>query len=340
MKTFTILLTAESIPGEMRVGLIPEDVKQLIAKGHRVYVEANAGVGSGYADEAYRQCGAQIRPNQNDYHQLFEGIDIVCRAKRATREREKQESQAFRPGMILIGALDPFNHEGHIEEYHQAQIVAYSIDQLSLPPDHPMNILAQMSAIAGEIAVLDALEKTTIPAPQTLLVIGTGVAGNAAINQGLKQNLTVIVGSSTQAAINALQGNPQIQTFYIDRQQPLTVIQAQVKTYAEKADIVIASARSSGQKAPILFPLSTLASMKPGACIVDLSLSEGGNVEGSHHDKTVTLGNQILVTNTSGYPKVMPEIASPKWSLATRLFIEALSDPSQQSLVESVIIRE
>ncbi len=75
-----------------------------------------------------------------------------------------------------------------------------------------------------------------------------------------------------------------------------------------------------------MIPKQTLLEMKKGSVIVDLALSEGGNVEGSEHDATRILGNDIKVTNTSGYPKAVPREASQLWSRASLLFIGLLID--------------
>ena len=72
--------------------------------------------------------------------------------------------------------------------------------------------------------------------------------------------------------------------------------------------------------------------MNKGSVIVDMALSEGGNVEGSEHDKTLILGNGIIVTNTSGYPKALPHDASRLWSAASLLFIHKLLDGNHDFL--------
>ena len=90
------------------------------------------------------------------------------------------------------------------------------------------------------------------------------------------------------------------------------------------ADIVITSARAANQRAPLLISAATLNQMKAGAVIVDMALSEGGNVEGSHHDETHVLGNGVIMTNVSSYSKQVPHEASILWSQETRLFLESI----------------
>ena len=335
---YNILVLKESIPGEKRVSLVPDDVKFLTQLGHKVFVESQAGLGAGFNDENYIESGAEIRQNNGDYYDLFKQITLLVRAKRANKEREAIEIKAFNDQMTLVGALDPFENDGHIEAYQKSGIKAYSIDQLKLPLDDPMNILASMSKIAGELALSDAMEKAKIEPINKALIIGTGVAGRAAVDKGLALGLDITVVSTSREYLETLKDNSQIVAIYMDKAESLEVQQELVAKHAPSADVIITSARSPGKRAPLLIPNATLKMMKQGSCIVDLALSEGGNVEGSHHDQTLTLVNDVIVTNTSGYPKVKPLEASIKWSTASRLFIEKLVDSSTSiELSESVV---
>jgi len=321
--------------GEQRVSLIPSDVAKLIQRSCEVIVEAGAGTGSGFSDQDYQQIGAKIRINEGDFSSLFHEVDIIVRAKRPNREREIAESKVFTGNTIMIGALDPFEtNSPHIEEYKQAKITAYSIDQLDLPVDNPMNILASMSQIAGKLALLDAMEKTQLNKVKHCVIIGSGVAGMAAIEEAIAQGLeiTVIVTSENKATTVQKKG---AQPIILSRDSTLEEQQKIIAEAVKDADIVITSARRPKQAAPILIPTSTLEKMKSGACIVDLALSEGGNVAGSHHDQTLVLGNHIIVTNVSGYPKAQPRLASKQWSRASLAFIELLLSKQDPALLDS-----
>ena len=106
-----------------------------------------------------------------------------------------------------------------------------------------------------------------------------------------------------------------------------------VKNALLTADVVITSARKANQLAPLLIPKTTLQLMQAGSVLVDMALSEGGNVEGSKHDTTLTLGNNVIVTNVSGCPKIMPHESSILWSAATMLFILSLTGDKKISLL-------
>lgn len=317
----SILIVKESRSGEQRVAVVPSDVVKLVSQGASVIIEQGAGQAAGFDDGAYEAAGAVVRSKSDEsvtaYKQLFDGVDIVVRAKRPSREREQLESQAFRSGMTMIGALDPFEtHSSHIDEYKLAGLTYYSIDQLDVPADDPMNLLAAMSAMAGRLSLIDAIEQSKIDINKVAL-IGFGVVGQSAYEEALRRNLSVVV--FARRPIESLADG--VEFVLLDREASLADTQKVLQSRLVDCDVVITSARVSNQTAPILIPASTLATMKKGAVVVDMALSEGGNVEGSEHDATHMLGNDVLVTNVSGYPKAFPHEASEAWSKATTAFL-------------------
>ena len=156
-------MVKETREGESRVSLVPRDIKKLIEQGHHVFFEHRAGEGAQFFDQDYQNAGAVIRYISDEtilsYQEYFKDIDLIVRAKRPERSREILESKTISKETIMIGALDPLEKQSpHIQEYHEANIIAYSIDQLHLPPDDPMNLLAVMSKIAGKLALLNAIK--------------------------------------------------------------------------------------------------------------------------------------------------------------------------------------
>ena len=192
---------------------------------------------------------------------------------------------------------------------------------MKLPTDHPMNVLAQMSRIAGQLALDDALEKLD-RTPKKIVIIGFGTAGKSAFHHAINLGYTHIIVNQQQKSIDIEQdgGVPIV----IEKNTPLGQQQAIIQTHLANADIVITTARSSGKKSPLLIPISTLNEMQPGSVVIDMAIAEGGNVENSEHDRTLILGNNVIVSNTSGYPKVKPHKSSVIWSHATLQFIELL----------------
>lgn len=330
--SYRILLLKETRAGEQRVALVPSDVETLIIQGHSVFVESGAGLGAGFADEDFQAVGADIVAIDESclasFKQAFANIDILVRAKRPQREREKLESQAVLRGTIMIGALDPMEvGSDHIAEYHKAGIVAYSLDQLKLPIDDPMNILSAMSRFAGELALKDGVAKCD-HGINKVVIIGLGVVGKSALTEALSQKLpvTVIVGSDAKATeVKELGANAVV----VDRQLPLAEQQKLICECLLDADVVLTAARRSGEQAPLLITTATVNQMQTHAVIVDMAISEGGNVQDSQHDEVVVAGNGVKIINESGYPKVLPKQASLLWSKASLYFITKVSqDPA------------
>ena len=83
---------------EYRVGLVPAGVRELVAAGHEVMVEANAGAGIGIVDDAYRAAGATVVP---DAKTVFASSDLVVKVK----EPQLPECAQLRRGQVLFTYL-------------------------------------------------------------------------------------------------------------------------------------------------------------------------------------------------------------------------------------------
>lgn len=320
----TILIVKETRAGETRVALIPADVKKLVTVGFTVFVEQGAGQAAGFTDQDYITNGAIIRELKNNdlaaFEIFFKDIDIIARVKRPDRAREILENKTILSGAIMVGALDPLEKNSeHMEEYHQKNIQPHSIDQLKLEITDPMNLLAAMSRMAGRLALLDAVKKSK-SLINKVVIIGFGGVGQSAFAEAIQQKFNTTVLLNNAAQCKQVQ-NDSGTAVVLNSDALLAEQQNTVKEIVIDADIVITGARKPNELAPLLIPLTTLQQMKSGAVIVDMALSEGGNVENSEHDMDKILGNGVIVTNTSGYPKAHPQEASIAWSQATMLYI-------------------
>ena len=124
-----------------------------------------------------------------------------------------------------------------------------------------MNVLAQMSRIAGQLALDDALEKLD-RTPKKIVIIGFGTAGKSAFHHAINLGYTPhIIVNQQQKSIDIEQdgGVPIV----IEKNTPLEQQQAIIQTHLANADIVITTARSSGKKIPIVIPVSTLTKCNP-----------------------------------------------------------------------------
>lgn len=331
-----ILLVKESRHNEKRVALLPGDVAQLINLGVMVYVEDSAGVWAGYSNADYLLAGASIRHINYDQvdscRQAFSDIDIIVRVKRPDRSREIKENSVIKPHTKMVGLLDILERDSeHIAEYQQAKIEYYSLDQFLFPANTPMDSLKDMSRIAGKLALNHAIETFNAPV-QHVVIIGSGEAGTAASQECMKHNIphTIITSDVSKSAFLNLQG---INNVVVERHLSLKTRQDKIYQVIKDADIVITAASTAWIAAPMLIPESTLLKLKNGTIIVDLAVSDGGNVFGSKHDATVTLANNVKIINVSGYPKELPIESSRAWSSASSYFLRLLLT-SQDTLIK------
>ena len=333
----TILLMKETRAGEQRVGLIPQDVQALVGQGHRVWVESLSGIGCGYQDTEYEKVGATIIKNPWSRSMIAE-VTWVVRVKRPSVEQEQREMNFFPAGIKMVGALDHMDpNSTHCKEYKKQGIQAYSFDAAPLPKAHPMNILTSMSDIAGRLSFFDALHQHGEKNAASVLIIGFGVAGQAAMRAARSKGFTVTVMTRSQQAQLSIEAQGG-QWVLLDPNLSLSAHRRLIAEHLNHSNIIISSARQTNQKAPVLVTSSTLLALQHAPVLVDLASTQGGNIEESAPDQVIELANGVKIINQSGYPKQEPEIASDYWSRASRFFIEAMSSDSHALVCQSLRI--
>ncbi len=266
---------------EYRVGLTPSGVRELIAHGHKVLVQTQAGLSIGFTDEHYIQAGAAIASRAED---VFAKCEMIIKVK----EPQPVECRLLRPGQILFTYLhlapDPEQTRLLIES--DAVAIAYETvtdERGGLP------LLAPMSEVAGRMAVqagAHALEKAQggrgvllggVPgvAPARVVVIGGGVVGlNAArMAMGLGADVTILDRSLPRLK--------EIDMVFHGHLKTLMSNTANIEEMIREADLVIGAVLIPGAAAPKLVTRAMLKHMKTGAVLVDVAIDQGGCFETS-----------------------------------------------------------
>lgn len=176
----------ESAKGEARVALTPDSAQQLHKLGHECLVEAGAGAGAGFSDEAYRAAGVTVVEHAEA---LWQEADVVVKV----REPSEQEAQWLREGQTLIAFFWPAQHAALLETCKAQGATVIAMDMVPrISRAQKMDALSSMANIAGYRAVIEAgnnfgrfftgqvTAAGKVP-PAKVLVIGAGVAGLAAI---------------------------------------------------------------------------------------------------------------------------------------------------------------
>jgi NAD(P) transhydrogenase subunit alpha len=321
---------AETRDGETRIAATAETVKKLVAGGHRVLVEAGAGVRAAQTDDALRAAGAEIVDAAAAL-----GADLVLKV----RAPQAGELAAMKSGASLVGMLEPFNTEG-ITAMNAAGLSAFALEAAPRTTRaQSMDVLSSQANIAGYKAVLLAAAAYGRMMPMLMtaagtvkaarvLILGAGVAGLQAIATA-KRLGAVIEASDVRPAVKE-----QIESLgakFVDvpfetdeereiaqgvggyaRPMPAAWMQRQAAAVAERmkqADIVITTALIPGRKAPVLISEDMVRSMKPGSVILDMAVEQGGNCAVSEAGQTV-VRHGVTIIGQPNLPATVPADAS------------------------------
>jgi len=291
---------------ENRIALTPAGAAELVKRGHEVYIQSNAGNGSGFMDEDYTEAGAKILPTIEDVYAIAEMIMKV-------KEPIEPEYKLIRKGQVLF----TYFHFASSEELTNAMIdngsvcIAYETVELA---DRSLPLLVPMSEVAGRMSVQEGakfLEKTFggygvllggVPGvpPAKVLILGGGIVGTEAAKMaaGLGADVTIM-----DINLKRLR--------YLDDIMPANVKTSMsndynIRDYIKTYDLIIGAVLIPGAKAPRLITRDMLKTMRPGTVMVDVAVDQGGCFETTkattHADPTFNIDDVIhyCVANMPG----------------------------------------
>ena len=279
---------------ENRVCMTPAGVEVMIANGHSVLVEKEAGSGSGFDNNAYIKAGAEIVDTPAE---IFQRADMVMHVK----EPLPSEYEMIREGQIVFTYL----HLAAAEELTHALIkskavcIAYETIQ---KPDGSLPLLTPMSEVAGRMAIQQGakyLEMAQgghgvllggVPGvdPGNVVVIGGGIVGVNAAKMACGLGAKVYILDMNLDRLRYLSDVMPANCFML-YSSPSTI-----RELVKRADVVVGAVLIPGAKAPKLITREMLKTMEPGAVIVDVAIDQGGCFETS---KATTHGDPIYVVD-------------------------------------------
>ena len=328
---------------EYRVGLTPSSVREVVAHGHKVVVEANAGVGIGATDADYIRAGATISATAAD---VFKAADMIVKVK----EPQAGERKMLRADQVLFTYLhlapDPEQTKDLVAS--GATCIAY---ETVTSATGGLPLLAPMSEVAGRMAVQAGayfLEKAHgglgillggVPgvAPAKVVVLGGGVVGTHAVDVALGMGASVHVIDRSVDALRRLwvQFGRGLNTVYSTRDA--------IDQHLSDADLVIGGVLIPGASAPKLVTKAHLKTMKPGSVIVDVAIDQGGCCETSKattHDEPTYVIDGVTHYCVANMPGGVPKTSTYALNNATLPFVLALADKGwKQALKDDVHLR-
>ena len=318
---------SETLPGERRVALVPDVAARLAGAGFEVAVEAGAGNGAGFTDDAYREAGASV---VSDRAALLAAADVVL----SVQPVPLADVACLRSGAATISFLQPATQGPIVEALAARGVTAFSLELLPrISRAQSMDALSSQASLAGYKAVLMGANRLgkffpmlmtaagTI-APARVLVLGAGVAGLQAIATARRLGAVVEAYDVRPAAKEEVKSlgatflELELETQEGEggyaREQSQDFLARQRELLAARvaaADVVITTAAVPGRRAPLLVTAPMVAGMRRGSVVVDLAADSGGNCEVTQAGRVVEVDG-VVVDGTSNVPSTVPLHAS------------------------------
>ena len=327
--TMIIGVPKEIKNNENRVGMTPSGVQEMTKHGHTVYVQANAGVNSGFSDDAYIAAGAKILPTIEEVYAIAEMIVKV-------KEPIASEYALVRKGQLVFTYFHFASSEPLTKAMVESGAVCCAYETVERK-DRSLPLLVPMSEVAGRMAVQEGcyfLERPRggkgklmggVPGvkPAKVFVIGAGIVGTAAARTaaGMGADVTICDISLPRLA-------------YLTDVMPRNVktlmsSEYNIREELKSADLVVGSVLIPGAKAPKLVTRDMLSLMEPGSVLVDVAIDQGGCFETSSpttHEEPTYYVDGILHYCVANIPGAVPYTSTLALTNATLPYALQLAD--------------
>ncbi len=268
-------------PQEFRVGMTPNAAAEAVVNGHEVVIETNAGIGSGFDDDAYRAVGAVILDTAEE---VFATADMIVKVK----EPQPGERKMLREGQLLFTYLHLAPDPEQTHDLLESGCTAIAYETVT-DRNGGLPLLAPMSEVAGRLAPQVGawtLQKANggrgvlmggVPGvgPAKVVVIGGGVVGTQAarVAAGMGADVTVLDRSLPRMSYLDDVFGGMFKTGFSSANYMAELVR--------QADMVVGAVLIPGAAAPKLVSRAMLSEMKPGAALVDVAIDQGGCFETS-----------------------------------------------------------
>ncbi|MCY3805935.1 MAG: alanine dehydrogenase [bacterium] len=314
---------------ERRVGLTPDSVQELAARGHDVFVEHRAGAGAGFSDEDYAARGATVVASADG---IFDVAELIVKVK----EPQATERARLRSHHTLFTYLHLAADPEQASELLASGVTAIAYESVTDSAGR-LPLLAPMSQVAGRMAIqagAHCLEGAAggrgvllggVPgvAAAPVVVLGGGVVGSNAIQMalGLGADVTVLDRDPVVLGKLAARFGPSLRTRRSDA--------GALEIAVVGADLVIGAVLLRGARAPRLITQQMVKEMRPGAVLVDVAIDQGGCAATSHPtthaDPTFTVEGVVHYC-VANMPGAVPRTSTLALNNATLPYVLRIAD--------------
>jgi len=310
---------------EGRVALIPEHITQFTGLAD-IFVETEAGVGSGFTDEDYKQAGAKIVSSAEE---LYGTAQIICKVK----EPQPKEFELLNSDHVLFGYLHLASNLSLTKILLEKKLTGIAIEMIKSGKEYPL--LIPMSKIAGNLAIQKGMQfleysskgkgllLSSISGEKNskVTVIGCGEVGRSSIHKSIQIGASVTAIDINEDILNELknQYGENITTLVSGSESATNAIRS--------ADLVVGAVLLPGRKPPIVITEEDINSMEKGSVIVDVAIDQGGCVEGvkpNTHSEPFEIRSGVIVSAIANLPGAVPRTSSIELSTNLQKYVDYL----------------
>ena len=314
---------------ENRVALTPAGAKELIKRGHQVFVQQTAGLGSGFSDEDYKAAGASLLPSIEATYQIAEMIMKV-------KEPIESEYSLIKPNQLLFTYFHFASYEPLTKAMVASKAICLAYETVE-KADRSLPLLVPMSEVAGRMAIqkgANYLEKPLggrgillggVPGvlPAKVLILGGGIVGTQAawMAAGLGADVIIMDVSLPRMRYLADVMPANVKTMMSNEYN----IREQIK----QADLIVGAVLIPGAKAPHLITKDMLKDMKKGAVLVDVAVDQGGCIETckpTTHENPTYIIDDVVHYCVANMPGAVPYTSTLALTNATLPYAIQLAD--------------
>lgn len=312
---------------ENRVALLPESTKALKDLHVTVWIEKDAGAKAFASNDSYREQGAGEIKNRKE----ILSADLIL----GIHPPSDEEMKGLKANQVIMCAFQPLSNKALVEQFMTLKVTSFSMDNVPRTTRaQSMDVLSSMATVVGYKAVLMAATQSPrfFPMfmtaagsiiPSKVLILGAGVAGLQAIATAKRLGAVVEAFDVRTAAeeevrslgakfvkVEGAKDDAEAGGYAVEQSDEYKAKQQElIQEHAKKANIIICTAQIPGRKAPVLITKETVAAMPPGAVIVDLAASTGGNCELTKNGEVIQV-HDVSIIGRSDLASTLPMDAS------------------------------
>jgi alanine dehydrogenase len=314
---------------ENRVALTPAGAKELIKRGHQVYVQQSAGLGSGFSDQDYSAAGASLLPSIEATYQIAEMIMKV-------KEPIESEYNLIKPNQLLFTYFHFASYEPLTKAMVASKAICLAYETVE-KADRSLPLLVPMSEVAGRMAIqkgANYLEKPLggrgillggVPGvlPAKVLILGGGIVGTQAawMAAGLGADVIIMDLSLPRMRYLADVMPANVKTMMSN--------EFNIREQIKQADLIVGAVLIPGAKAPHLITKDMLKDMKKGAVVVDVAVDQGGCIETckpTTHENPTYIIDDVVHYCVANMPGAVPYTSTLALTNATLPYAIQLAD--------------